>query len=427
MFDRFKPYDIFISYKSHDVQIARLLADQLIASGKRVWFAEYQILVRRYSKFQAAIDAGIRRSRYGLAITNDRYAGSEYCQREMKQLLERCGFERVLEVRIPAEEDTRKLFPSLVNSPSHTGDRANEILEFINSQTGWTIDPIDLSDETLAPQLSEAVCMDWAYHLNGAGWTAVKPGVQRIADWTWSEWRENFGRIGLETSIRSGRTPMDFEGPELRNNDATFPFFMNLHAGPEFSPQAKRNRPNPDDREMYRELMTYLSRHLQRLRFARLHGLHLFFHSGFSQFAVTYRWKGYWTRKYSVILPHPKAHVPAEFVFTFGFNGPFEEYCRRVHKMDRLVASLQWEDEGRFIVYVSVRGEWSRLGPPEILGIFHTREEAEKLRDSRKDPNPDVFVRAHSERVFISEWGQQGREILVEYERKKQTQESLRE
>ena len=50
------PWDIFISYKSKDVEIARKIAGRLITSGIRVWFAGYQILLTGREYFQQAID-----------------------------------------------------------------------------------------------------------------------------------------------------------------------------------------------------------------------------------------------------------------------------------------------------------------------------------------------------------------------------------
>ena len=38
-----KHYDVFISYKSEDIDVVRPVVDQLIAAGLTVWFAEYRI------------------------------------------------------------------------------------------------------------------------------------------------------------------------------------------------------------------------------------------------------------------------------------------------------------------------------------------------------------------------------------------------
>jgi len=51
---------------------------------------------------------------------------------------------------------------------------------------------------------------------------------------------------------------------------------------------------------------------------------------------------GTWIRKYSIILLRPQDQQPAEFVFTFGLMGSFQEFWRQTYNMDRIVKSLEW-------------------------------------------------------------------------------------
>ena len=90
--------------QSEDVTVVRAVADGLIAAGARVWFAEYEILLSGRERFQERIDEGIQRSAYGLVFTNDRFVGSPYCRRELDQLLEFAGPERIMEITLPREE-----------------------------------------------------------------------------------------------------------------------------------------------------------------------------------------------------------------------------------------------------------------------------------------------------------------------------------
>lgn len=403
-------YDVFISYKSQDVRLARAVADQLIAAGKRVWFAEYQILLRKYETFQEAIDEGIRRSEYGLAITNDRYADSIYCQREMGQLLERCGASRVLEVRVPAEPQPHILFPGLASSPAHAGDRVGDILSFVSGQTGWKIPPLNL-DESAVPQSSVgAAAMDWRYRLDATGWGVRKPGSQSVKDWTWSAWRMANGENSLRQSIQIGLVPLSFDGPELERQGGGPPLFVNLHAGPEFSEHANQSLPDVDDREMYRTLMAYLPEHLGKLRSSKLRGLHLIFHGGRSQFAVTYRWGSYWTRKCSIILSHPASSLSTEFVFTFGLKGSFEDYCRHAHLMDDLVTSVEWGDEGRFVVFTFVKHERD-IRDASTLRVVGVHSERDVAVNAAKNIHLGF---ACSEMAFIAEYGAVGEMKLAQ-------------
>jgi hypothetical protein len=76
--------------------------------------------------------------------------------------------------------------------------------------------------------------------------------------------------------------------------------------------------------------------------------VHLLHVGGYSQYATTYWFdeprirSGYWTRRYSVVLPNPWTEDVVEFAFTFAFFGPFREYCRNTSEMDRIVRSLRW-------------------------------------------------------------------------------------
>jgi hypothetical protein len=74
-------------------------------------------------------------------------------------------------------------------------------------------------------------------------------------------------------------------------------------------------------------------------------GLHLFFdHKQRSHLVVTYwNWPGtQWMRRYSIVWPHAVLGHKVEFAFTFGFFGPFKEFCRVAHLFERVVASLEW-------------------------------------------------------------------------------------
>ena len=308
------PRQLFVSYKSQDAEVARGVADHLIASGIHVWFAEYEILLVGRERFEEAIAEGIRGSSYGLALTNNRYVGSRYCRSELRQLLDCCGPDRVLEVRIPEEDEPHRVFPELGRSPHRVAEDVETIVSFIGAQTGWKLRPVE-EIERSGPQLVRGKCMGLPYYLDARGWDVVEVGGEMLPD----------GSV---------------KGPVLRR-DGRRAVLVNLYAGPEMSEAARRQDRTADDREVYNELLDHLPSHLGRLG-AKARGVHLLLHSGLSQMAVTYRMLGYWTRKISIILRHPETSQPGEFVFTFGFKGPFREYCYRAHLMDELALSLNW-------------------------------------------------------------------------------------
>lgn len=311
-------YDLFISYRSKDAHVVRQVADQLIASSGRVWFAEYEVLLQGREKFQQAIDAGLSRSARVLAFTNDVYADSEHCRHELEHFLKRASPARVIEIKMPAGEKTHRFFPQLRESTSQTATRAEEVLAFLKEKYGW---PIDLPAEAAhAPTHFEADCLGRRFRLDTSGWEPhASPG----------------GGLDAGGNLESPTFRREVGGGQM--------IFVNLVWGPEPSAEARRRHlAGADDREMYNLLLDYVDTHIDRVE-ARVRGVHLLFHGGLSQMCVTYWTHGYWTRKHSVVLPHPKrGDAPAEFVFTFGFNGPFKDYCRHAYLMDRLVLSLEW-------------------------------------------------------------------------------------
>jgi len=316
-----RKYDAFISYKSKNVDIARLISDRLTMSGKTVWFNEYQVLLVERDRFQEAIDKGIRRSRYGIALTNDDYAGSVYCEKEMVQLLQHCGAGNVLEIQIPREPRTREKYPQLEDSPTHvfTGD-VRGLLQFIARETGWRIVPSVQETSGGRADYFEGDCLGRPYKIDVSGWEL------------------------MDRSFHGG-------GPWYFRQVEGFDIHWNLQYGEELSPQAYEARlglSQKSDRELYNELCDYADHYFSHLRGgSRVAGVHLVFFQGVSQLAVTYRDGRYWKRRYSIILSHPETSRLAEFVFTFQFPGWFfKEYCRYVELLDNLVMTLQWGEAG---------------------------------------------------------------------------------
>lgn len=310
---------VFVSYRSQNVRIARRMADHLIASGVEVWFAEYDILLEGRDRFEDAIEEGIRRSTHGLAFTNAGYSSSKHCMSELRGLLAAHGPERVLDARLSDDGIAHREFPELRQSPHCDGRDLAAIVDLVARQTLARLRPV-ADSATDVPERVRGKCMGLPYYVNARGWTLERVGGQMLEDGTTT-------------------------GPVLRRGNGRSAMRVNVLAGPEESPRAWRAA-DAEDRELYEELIRYARRHLGTLR-AEPYGVHLLFHSGSSQMALTYRMRGYWTRKISVVLAHPDASQPGEFVFTFGFAAPFREYCYRAHLMDDLALSLEW---GRKVV-----------------------------------------------------------------------------
>lgn len=315
---RSKPYDLFLSYKSENVAVVRHVADQLIANGLRVWFAEYCILLSDRDRFQDAIDAGIRQSARGVVFTNDHYASSPYCSREIEQLLEpnHCGPDKVVEIRIPEEPLTHGKWQALEHSPAmnFTGNVA-EVLRFVQSTAAYDVEFV-CPPEADEPKTVAFRAGDLGYSVDAAGWAMVEEGHDEAPGTHW--------------------------GPRFERRLGHYQAGWNLVIG---SPTVVNRTPIPrgdnvDDRALYEQAVAFAREYVSEAG-AECKGVHLLFVGGYSHLGLTYWRNGLWLRKYSVVIPHPSTQVSTEFAFTWSFAGPFREFCRNAHLMDRVVSSFR--------------------------------------------------------------------------------------
>ncbi len=78
-------YDAFLSHASEDKdEIARPLADALIARGVTVWFDELNIRVGQ--SIRREIERGIRDARFGLVIVSEHFMAKQWTQAELDAL-----------------------------------------------------------------------------------------------------------------------------------------------------------------------------------------------------------------------------------------------------------------------------------------------------------------------------------------------------
>jgi|GEM_PF-1802753 hypothetical protein len=129
-------YDIFISYKSRDADLARFLAEQLFARGLRPWFAEYSIMAREFFEFRSLIERGIDHSLKALIISNDDYAASPYCIDELIRILGRLEPGQILEIRAPGCPALAERFPALAEARKHDYVNRGRALEEVEDFLG---------------------------------------------------------------------------------------------------------------------------------------------------------------------------------------------------------------------------------------------------------------------------------------------------
>ncbi len=136
-------FDIFVSYRSHDANRVRALVDVLIASGVRVWFAEYKILLTNYDQFQEAINYGIDHSQYALLFTREEWADSRYCQVEVTRIMQRMPPQNILNLRsVNAPEEHSRILQKWNIEQILKQNGASSREELIKKRHEWMeIDP----------------------------------------------------------------------------------------------------------------------------------------------------------------------------------------------------------------------------------------------------------------------------------------------
>jgi hypothetical protein len=142
-------WDFFISHASEDKQeIARPLAEALVAQGLRVWYDDFSLKVG--DSLRASIDRGLAHSRYGVVILSNHFFAKHWPQQELNGLATRevGGKKVILPVwhQIGAEE-VRASSPLLADrKAAKTSEGLKrviaEILDAVGSSSDVVVTPI---------------------------------------------------------------------------------------------------------------------------------------------------------------------------------------------------------------------------------------------------------------------------------------------
>jgi hypothetical protein len=335
-------YDIFISYKSEDAPFARRVADALLAAGWRVWFAEYQIVLNWRRWFKSMFMTGIRHSRFGLVITNDKWARSEHCAMEARLLLMAVGPEHVIELRAPAEPLPHQHFPKLARSPAIESRDVNSIVGFLNRETRNPF-PAAAIAEAGGNNPFSGVHDGRRCSINVAGWSVFGPGDDTLtsAHWEYDALPDSalWGRLSIEP-VDAGELERRMRfGMDERQMFEVMASWLRKGLKPVLPDPARIPANRPVAARRVREARdTGLWKH------AKVRGIHLVFHDGRPQWGITH-WPGVrdvWMRVVSLDVQNPVTKAAANFAFTFTFHGSFRDYCRHTHLMDALALSLKW-------------------------------------------------------------------------------------
>ena len=331
---------IFISYKSENVVVARRIAEILMQNGFKVWFNEYKILIDDYNNFSKSIQAGINSSIKAICLTNNLYADSPHCRDEIVPLLNKLGAQKIFELKIPKEDKTWQEYPELKHSPGYTWN--NSYTEFFKT----------LKNKGFIKEMP-IIKHQGTYH-NGAEWMRLK---ERNIYFDISGWEKinipDFARQGTEFSDTSNQRAYirKINGKTLN----VHLLFQRFKAGK--AAEFIRDE-NINDREVFKRNLFGTKEYMEMSgdvhgSSIEILGIHLFFLFGYSHYAFTYKMKQFMgmktntiLRKYTICLPIPETKEELEIVITAGVkeftsDGSLENFLKYTPIFDEFVMTAE--------------------------------------------------------------------------------------
>jgi hypothetical protein len=322
--------DFFFSYKSENANEVRRIAERLMAGGYRVWLAEYEVLLRDYDEFERRIRQGIRHCSRAVLFTTPAYSRSKHCRDEVRWLQVRFDGApaHIVEVCLDERNDARETLDLSPQSPRRVAHLSSHVpkdhgedsylLAHLKNLTGL--------DVTRAGRPLEPGRRSERFHARCA------PVSFDPAGFALDEWKTH---PADDTDVASFRGE---QGPVRSSFNVYFHYMPQKAPGQPFT----MGTDPLDERQRYSELRAHASRFMKGSRrrgiFLKERGLHLIWTDGRAQLALTHSFLRVRMRKYSVILD---LQPPLELVFTFGVTGTFEDFCRYVPLMDRVIETVR--------------------------------------------------------------------------------------
>jgi hypothetical protein len=306
-----KVFDIFISYKSENSQIARQIAERLISIGFIPWCAEYIISIDERNDFMHSIDIGLNNSQNALCLTSDDYFISKYCCYELNTLqslqLDLFAFELMRSNKTINNIKWKQLF------------QFNDIFQATSLLCNFLKPGLNLTQRSLHEQkVLEFQGLSSKYSLDLGGWELL-PRKKRDAGngdiWgpAYTKWIDS---VLIWGHIIIGR--QDTKTKRIPSKEGQY-----------------------DDRHYYEEALQFANVFFKKHLIQKLVGVHLLFLGGWSQVAFTTFFGNAWTRMYSIVIPQAYGKQDIEYTFYFYCREPFKDFCQNAYVMDELVSSLK--------------------------------------------------------------------------------------
>jgi hypothetical protein len=318
--------DLFVSYRTTDVQTVRPVVERLMSQGVRVWFGEYRMLLENYQNFNAAIQEGIRDSRFAVLFTSPAYGESDHCKNEVSWIRESFAdraSERVMEVRLrrwdaaAASDALGPLRPLETVQAHETGTDPIELANVIAARFGFQ------SGEPSSPARTDRLVSvaDRGVSFNAGDFEPGRPS------------KGPEGQADL----------LSLSGPDGDMEVICTTNFQGFQRVPEIDLN------EPESRKPYHQLRMTTAGWLQWVRLqtnwrVRVVGLHLVRWHERGQFATT----SYvmvpgagsrWMRQYRLVFRDLRADRDTLLQYTFTVEGSFREFLARVPRFDTLVMS----------------------------------------------------------------------------------------
>lgn len=323
-------YDYFISYKSENSNEVRSVVDYLIGNGLKVWFFEYDPIVfvnntpANQRKFLEAIAAGIEQSKAGVCFTHDGYFRSDICQLELKTLFEKCGRDRIIEVKMTALPRDYDTFPELDGMSALEFVSAEETARHLIRKTG---SPRFSRPNIIPPPPKRMTFRNFArpYSLDVNGW-----------------------KVGFSEEVLDTNQEENFPAATLDYKRDIFNITGNLLIGSmtdDTSRRAFAKGNEFDERWFFTEVKEAGYNMYCQESIHDCIGAHLYNFPAFnehSQIAITAAGHNFVSRLYSLVVPLEGHALDYEFVFNFFVHGPKNRFHIAASLLDRLVCSMQW-------------------------------------------------------------------------------------
>lgn len=331
-------FDIFISYKLETANVVREIAQRLTAAGLTVWFAEYEISLDAFSDervLNARIEEGIAQSQTAVVFSNDRWAESDWCRKEMEWIQKNLRPNQVVEICIPFEARPREEF--------------HHLQQAAKSGRAMTFDgDVERAVQFILTNLAPT-------HVEAARKTSmVTTALSRPQKFSFGV-SIDFEKAGIQ--VQGVRKPLVtervFPGVHYHLTSLVMarqveilivinPFRSALNAHP------LHERANSDDRIVHASYRDYAKTWLEKLQ-VECRGVHVYFWKQRSHLALSYvadstssELPG-WHRRYAFVVTSPDGQETGELDITFRVEAAsFAEFCGLAVVFDRAAQSADY-------------------------------------------------------------------------------------